>query len=113
MLPLLHGNALEFENMCNKDNYLVMKRIDNQFIALDKKNELTVWCMKTGAMIHRHIDVPKNIIDSSEYEVYGRNNKQPEQDYYSKGLFSYSLLYKKIPVDKKHRFVVVEIKGTE
>ena len=45
VVPLLHQNVLDFEGMLPKANYLAMTRISDKFIALDRQNYLTTWCV--------------------------------------------------------------------
>ena len=45
VVPLLHQNVLDFEGMLPKANYLAMSRISDKFIALDRQNYLTTWCV--------------------------------------------------------------------
>jgi hypothetical protein len=45
---VLHRNTIAFVGMGNREDYLATKVIKDKFIALNKKNDLSVWNIVTG-----------------------------------------------------------------
>eukprot|EP00347_Sterkiella_histriomuscorum_P021861 403332513 len=70
IIPILHRSTINFMGMLPRQNYLAVKKIKNQFLALDKHNRITVWNVLTGKLI-KEIQLEQ---DYSGYEIFGTNN---------------------------------------
>jgi hypothetical protein len=50
IVPALHRNVINFIGMEKRENYLCCKKIMDKFIALDKKNRVTMWNVLNGKL---------------------------------------------------------------
>jgi hypothetical protein len=73
-MPVLHRNSIFFMGMGEREDYLVTRVIDDKFIALDKRNNLTTWSTLTGK-----VKEELNIFDPSD----------PSSDYQNFEIFTY------------------------
>ncbi len=48
IIPVIHRNVISFMGMLDRSNYIVTKRDNDKFYALDKKNRITTWSIITG-----------------------------------------------------------------
>jgi len=75
--------------MGDRQDYLATKVIDDKFIALNKKNQLTTWCTVNGKMRNEwHLKNNETGQDYSNYEIYSfsDNHYAYQQDWASKVL---------------------------
>lgn len=97
-MPVLHRNSIFFMGMGERDDYLVTRVIDDKFIALDRRNNLTTWSTLTGKVLFEtniqeaeHADT-----DFSGFDIF--TYKKQEQVVFNREWFSKVLLMSKKPV---------------
>jgi hypothetical protein len=57
--------------MGEREDYLATRLIDDKFIALNKKNELTTWSIATGKVRHEwKLSDNEPAYDYSDFEIY-------------------------------------------
>ena len=97
-MPVLHHNCNNFITMRSRKSYIAFRRINDRFMALDRRNMLHSWDMTHGNYLG---SITIDNEDLSDYVVWESPNPdgcvEREKDLYRKGHFTFSLVYKKEP----------------
>ncbi len=83
--------------MNDRGSYLATKLMDDKFIALSKKNQLTTWSVLNGKIrMEWNLDDNEQVQDFSGYEIFKYNNKH---QVYNREWYSRILIKSKKPVE--------------
>jgi folate-dependent tRNA-U54 methylase TrmFO/GidA len=82
IIPPLHRSTISFIGMLPRDRYIAVKKVRNNFFALDKNNRITTWNALTGKIKYQKEIASSQ--DYSRYQIFGYENHLGRDFTYSK-----------------------------